>query len=188
MACTCVSWFRCLSARAVQNKLPTLYPCRSPFNNLIDMALPAISFCCCCPLLLFPYCCCSLPADVPFLLLFLPAAVPCCCPLLVTFFASAFLRLFHAAATMKNCILPQRAQGILHHTSVRVICNIAAFWFWWVDLSRVCWLPSDSACACSGLTSCGRLNTSAQYESKPHTPVIWVTLKKPLTGCFLTYK
>ena len=28
--------------------------------------------------------------------------------------------------TMKNCILPQRAQEILHHMNVRVICNIAA--------------------------------------------------------------
>ena len=28
--------------------------------------------------------------------------------------------------TMKNCILPQRAQEILHHMNVRAICNIAA--------------------------------------------------------------
>ena len=28
--------------------------------------------------------------------------------------------------TMKNCFLPQRAQEILHHMNVRVICNIAA--------------------------------------------------------------
>ena len=27
---------------------------------------------------------------------------------------------------MKNCILPQRAQEIVHHMNVRVICNIAA--------------------------------------------------------------
>ena len=27
---------------------------------------------------------------------------------------------------MKNCILPQRAQEILHHMNVRVICNTAA--------------------------------------------------------------